>query len=130
MQIKISYLVAAVDKNKKAIDHDYLRIFFTKNHEIPNIILDKFQKEEYDVLRDIHCEYIKYSFDFYPAMLCGFRILNEDICEICYLTTIKYMSDAVQNGYLYTLEQIQEKNILLEEYYGELFFRFGQPSIR
>lgn len=130
MKIIISYLVAAVDKTKKATDHDYLRIFFTKNNEIPNKSLDRFDKEEYDILKEIHCEYVKYDFDFYPKMLCGFRIINEDTCEICYLTTIKYISDATQNGFLYTLEQIQEKNILLEEYYGELFFKFGQPAIR
>jgi len=130
MRMKISYLVAAVDKSKKATDHDYLRIFFNKNHQIPSVVIDNFEKEEYDILKDIHCEYVKYSFGFYPTMLCGFRVLDEDTCEICYVTTIKYMNDATKNGYIYTLEQIQEKNILLEEYYGELFFRFGQPAIR
>jgi hypothetical protein len=130
MQIKISYLVAAIDKNRKANDQKYLYLFFTKDNEIPSITVDKFEKNEYDILRQIHESYIKYDFNFYPKILCGFRVLDHDKCEISYLTTIKYMSDSIQNGSLYTLDQIQEKNILLEEYYGELFFKFGQPSIR
>lgn len=130
MKLKLSYLICAIDKNKKYHDRDYMRIFLNKSKEIPNIILEKFNQDNKDILKQVHINYIKYDFDFYPKILCGFRILDEETCEVCYLTTIRYLSGVEQNGSFYTLEQIQEKNILLEEYYGELFFKFGQSAIR
>ena len=130
MKLKISYLICAIDRNKKYHDRDYLRIFLNKNKEVPSIILEKFYKNDIDILKELHTRHIKYDFDFYPKMLCGFRVLDEETCEVCYLITIKHLSGVEQDGTFYTLEQIQEKNILLEEYYGELFFKFGQSAIR
>lgn len=130
MKLRLSYLICAIDKNKKYHDRDYIRIFLNREKEIPSITLEKFDKDDKEILKELHSKYVKYDFDFYPKILCGFRILDEDICEVCYLITIRYLNGVEQNGSFYTLEQIQEKNILLEEYYGELFFKFGQSAIR
>lgn len=130
MKLKLSYLICAIDKNKRYHDRDYLRIFLNREKEIPSKTLDAFETDEKVLLKELHEQYSKYDFDFYPKTLCGFRILEKDICEVCYLITVKYLGGIEQNGSFYTLEQIQEKNILLEEYYGELFFKFGQSALR
>lgn len=130
MKLKLSYLICAVDKNKKYHDRDYLRIFLNKDKEVPSKLIETFETDEKTTLKELHSQYLKYDFDFYPKSLCGFRILDKDICEICYLITVRYLGGIEQNGSFYTIEQIQEKNILLEEYYGELFFKFGQSTLR
>jgi hypothetical protein len=130
MKIRICYLIGAIDKNKRYHDTDYLKIFLNQDYEVPSITLENFDNNEQEILEELHKKHLKYDFDFYPKTLCGFRILDKDICEICYLIIVKHIGGVEINGSFYTLEQIQEQNILLEEYYGELFFRFGQTSIR
>ncbi len=130
MKLKLSYLICAIDKNKRYHDRDYIRIFLNKETKIPSITLEKFDKDDKEILKELHSQHIRYDFDFYPKILCGFRILDVETCYLFYLITIRYLSGVEQNGSFYTLEQIQEKNILLEEYHGELFFKFGQSAIR
>ena len=130
MIIKISYLIAAIDSRTKPGNNEYFRLFFNDKNEIPSLTLESFDHDEYEILKTIHEQHIKYAFNFYPKVLCGFRVLDKDFCEVCYLTTVKYMVNCTMSGNFYTLEQIQQKNILLEEYYGELFFKFGQSAVR
>ncbi len=130
MKLKLSYLICAIDKNKQYHDKDYIRIFLNKDYEVPNVIIENFDKDEIEFLKELHEKYLKYDFNFYPKILSGFRVLDSCTCEICYTITVKYLGGVEQNGKFYTLEQIQEKNILLEEYHGELLFKFGQSAIR
>lgn len=123
MKIKISYLISAADISKKCSDPNYLKIFLTNEHEVPHICLDKTDKDETDLLKELHSKYLKCDFSFYPINLSGFRFLDGETCEVCYNVAIRYFSNVATNGRWYTLEEIQNNNILLEEYYGELYFR-------
>ena len=123
MKLKISYLIAAVDVSKKCSDPDYLKIFLDNKKEVPNIVLEQTNADETSILKELHSKHLKCDFLFYPISLTGFRFLDSDTCEVCYNVTVRYFSNVIMNGSWYTLEEIQNNNILLEEYHGELYFK-------
>lgn len=123
MKLKISYLISAVDVSKKCSDPDYLKIFLDNKKEVPNVILEQTSVDETSILKELHSKYLKCDFSFYPILLTGFRFLDSDTCEVCYNVTVRYFSNVIMNGSWYTLEEIQNNNILLEEYHGELYFK-------
>lgn len=124
MKVKISYLISAVNISKKCSDPDYLKIFLNNNKEVPNIVIETTDKDEMSVLKELHNHYLKCDFSFYPISLTGFRFLDSETCEVCYNVTVRHFANIATNGSWYTLAEIQQNNILLEEYYGELYFRF------
>lgn len=123
MKLRISYLISAVNISKKCSDPDYLKIFLDHNYEVPHVVIEKTTKDEISILKELHSKYLKCDFSFYPISLTGFRFLDGETCEVCYNVSIRYFSNVAMNGSWYTLAEIQQNNILLEEYYGELYFR-------
>lgn len=122
MNIKISYLISSFDKNKKQTDPNYFKILLD-NKNIPSLTLSNFDTDEISILKQLHEQYLNCDFSFYPKNLSGFRIIGEKECEICYCINIQFFKNIAKSGEWYTLNDIQENNILLEEYYGELFYR-------
>lgn len=122
MNITISYLISSTDKNKKITDPDYFKILLD-DEKVPSFTFSIFNKDEISILKELHEQYLHCDFLFYPKNLSGFRIINDTNCEICYFTNIQFFKNVTKKGKWYTLSDIQEQNILLEEYYGELFYR-------
>lgn len=123
MKLQVSYLISAVDPSKKCSDPDYLRIFLDDNKKVPHIIIERTEVDELSILKELHSKYLKCDFSFYPISLTGFRFLDSETCEVCYNVTLRYFSNVAVGGKWYTLSEIQNNKILLEEYHGELYFK-------
>lgn len=132
MDLKISYLIAAVRRDKQVTDPHYLNILLNNDKQVPSKTIKAFigETDEVDILKEIHSEYLNYHFEYVHKMLCGFRKLDAKNIEVCYITTVNYLPDINKNGEIYSLDDIQNENILLEEYYAELFFKFGPSTFR
>jgi hypothetical protein len=131
LKLKVSYLVVALDKRKAAIDRSYLKLLFDENDEVISRTVSSLpgKDAEKQILKELHSQYINYDFDYVYKTLCGFRTF-QDLCEVCYITNVNYMPDFYKAGNLYTLDEIQERNILIEEYYGELVTKFRTHTFR
>jgi hypothetical protein len=131
IKLKVTYLVVALDKYKKNIDRSYFKLLLSEKDEVLSRTVFSLNGPdvEKDILKDIHSKYLNYDFDYVYKNLCGFRTF-EGMCEACYITTVNYIPDFYKSGNLYTLDEIQERNILIEEYYGELFTRHGSRTFR
>lgn len=131
IKLKVTYLVVALDKRKAAIDRSYLKILLTETNEVLSrtVLTIPGKDAEKQILKELHSQYINYDFDYVYKTLCGFRT-SENLCEVCYITNVNYMPDFYKAGNLYTLDEIQERNILIEEYYGELVTKFRTHTFR
>lgn len=131
MELTISYLIAATDKSKAVTDPRYLNILLDDNKQIPcTNIKAFFGKSEIDYLKEIHSKYLNYHFEYVHKILCGFRKLEFNKAEVSYLCSVDYYPGIHKLGEFYNIAEIQQQNILLEEYYGELFFKFGSGTFR
>lgn len=132
MDLKISYLIASLKREKQITDPHYLNILLDDNKEIPYKIVKAFigEQDEIDVLKEIHNQYLHYHFEYVHKMLCGFRKIDAKTIEVCYITTVNHLPDMNKAGEVYSLDDIQNEKILLEEYYAELFFKFGPSTFR
>lgn len=132
MQLKITYLIAAIDRNRPVTDLKYLNILLDENQQVPSTTVKAFigDKDEIDTLKELHDKFLNYHFEYVHKMLCGFRKIDQKTVEIVYICTVNYFPGIQKAGDIYTLQDIQEENILLEEYYGEIFFKFGPSTFR
>jgi hypothetical protein len=131
MELKITYIISAIDKSKNITDPRYLNILLDENKQPPSLIIKAFfGKSEKDYLKSIHDTYLKYHYEFVSKTLCGFRKIDFNKAEVVYLTAVDYFPDINKSGEFFNIAEIQDQNILLEEYYGELFFRFGSGTFR
>jgi hypothetical protein len=131
MELKITYIVSAIDRSKNITDPRYLSILLDENKQPPSSTIKAFfGKSETDYLRSIHEKYLKYHYEYVSKTLCGFRKIDFNKAEVVYLATVEYFPDINKSGEFFNIAEIQDQNILLEEYYGELFFKFGSGTFR
>lgn len=130
-KLKISYLVVALDKTLTNVNKSYLKLLLTDDLSVPSIIIDDISNFEspLEALRRLHDEYIKYNFEFPIKQLCDVRFVG-NICEITYLITLNYVPKMNKKGRLFSLREIQERNIEIEEYYGKNFVKSGANIFR
>lgn len=132
MDIKFTYLIAAVDKNRSVTDPKYLNILLDENGNMPSLQIKGFVglQDEESVLKSIHDKYMNYHFDYVMKNVCGFRKIAQNVGELIYICSVIYYPGINKTGDFYTIQDIQDQNILLEEYYAEFFFRLGSSSFR
>lgn len=132
LTLKLSYIVLSTDKSRSDIDRSYLKILLDENNQIISKTFDSLliYEEHLLELEKLHTKYVNYDYNYVLKTLCGFRSLGNNVCEVCYITNVNHMPDFYKAGNLYTLEEIQDRNILLEEYHGEFFGKFGTKSFR
>lgn len=131
MELKITYIITALDKSKQINDPRYLNILLDEFNCIPSISIKAFLgNDEEHYLKQIHDSYLKYHFEYVTKSLVGFRKTGYASCEVVYMCSVDYLPDIVKSGSFYNLSEIQDSNILIEEYYGECFFKFGAGTFR
>lgn len=130
LKLKVTYLVVALDKTKQNIDRNYLKLLLDNNNEVPSkTVCSVSTDDNVKILKELHNEFLNYDYGYVYKTLAGFRIID-NTCEVCYIATMNYIPDFYKSGNVYTLNEIQDRNILIEEYYGEIFAKFGSRSFR
>lgn len=123
-KLKISYIISVVDYRKKYEPTDFKWVLDDESR-VPSKIINKVGKDShFTSLKEIHDQYIKYDFDYVNKTLCGFRTFD-DICEVSYITSINYVPNLNKAGRIIAIGELQDFNIFIEDYYGELFAKFG-----
>jgi hypothetical protein len=124
IKVKISYLVVGVEKMREK-----MRFYMLLDNDlvVPHAIMDRLDKSPEEYLRSLHDEYVEYSFDFLTKDLASVRFV-ENICEIVYLVNVNYVPRMNKKGRLFTLEELEEREIEIEDYYGRQVIKFI-PSV-
>lgn len=131
MKLKVTLLVSAIDRTRRNTDRSYMKILLNDESKVLSKTVSFVGFNDHlQVLRELHSQYINYDFEYTQKLLCNFRTLENNICEVIYVVTVNYIPDFFKAGRVYTLDEIQERGILIEEYYGELFGQFGPTSFR
>tara|TARA_R110000824_G_scaffold395873_1_gene596905 strand:+ start:1131 stop:1523 length:393 start_codon:yes stop_codon:yes gene_type:complete len=127
MKLRITYLVAAIDRDIGTTDPSYLKVLVDEDGKPPSKYITT--KDESETLKSLHSEYINYHFEYASRLLCGFRKLNAEEFEVCYASTVSYLPDFNKKGIVGSFSSLFERGILVEEYYADLFSKFGATSL-
>lgn len=126
MKLKITYLIGAINRGAAPSDRSYLRILVDEDGKPPSKYITT--KDEHETLKSLHNEYINYHFEYTSRLLCGFRKVDTEEFEICYISTVNYLPDFYKKGTVGSFSSLADRNILVEEYYANLFSKFGTTT--
>lgn len=127
-QLKITFLVIAVDRRKPVTDSGYFKILLSDD----STIISKNETESKPIegiLRELHDKYIVYSYEYTYRILSDFRNIPGGY-EVVYTTLTQYVPDFNKAGRLYTPQEIKERHIQIDEYYRQLIARSGSGHPR
>mgnify|MGYP003142613520 FL=1 len=126
MKVKITLLVICQDSSMADSDMRRISILLDDSHEIPSKYL--IGDDEGKILRDISDKYLNFSYDWLIKTLAGFRCLDQQTCEVCYITVVPKMQDSNKLGKFHN--QTELEGIELDSYYEQLISKFGTSRFR
>lgn len=119
--IKISHIISVTDRRYNKSNANYLKIILDNDLKIPSLTLDVVEADCHSKALDSLCRtYLKYDPLYVTKSLCGFRTFD-NLCEVIYFSSVNYMLGLNQSGRIFSLGEIQEQQIEIEEFYGKLF---------
>lgn len=124
LSVKITYLITAIDGRMGVSNPSHLKILLTDDLDFPSITLDNLNGGLESYLQQIHNTYLKYDFNYPYKSLVGARSID-GVCELVYITVSSYMPSFNLSGRLFSLQEILDRNIEIEDYYGQLITRFA-----
>lgn len=113
-----------VDKTKLPSDSRYLKILL-ENDCVPSELVSDGQDIDL-ILADINDKYLKYDSIFIKKSLAGLRYIGLDTYEAIYISTIAYVPGLNKGGTIYSFEELNERNIKIDEYYEQSIAKFGR----
>ncbi len=84
--------------------------------------------DEGKILREISDKHLNFSYDWLIKNLAGFRCLDKQTSEVCYITIVPKMQDSNKAGKFYN--QTELEGIKLDSYYEQLISKFGTSRFR
>lgn len=114
---KLSWIVIAKDKSKPFLQQNLILL---EDHDFVNTDLtygDNIEK----ALESLSSRYLKYDPNFVTKELVDIVSINKDniALEIIYLSVINYMPNLNKFGTFYSIEEIERRNINIDERYGK-----------
>jgi len=126
MKVKVTLLVICQDSSMADSDMRRISILLDDSQNIPSKYL--IGDDEGRVLREISNSYLNFSYDWLIKNLAGFRCLDKQTCEVCYITVVPKMQDSNKSGKFYN--QTELEGIELDSYYEQLISKFGTSRFR
>ena len=124
IKLKVALIMVIVDKTKLPSDERYLKILL-ENENIPCQLISDGQDIE-EIITEISNKYLKYDSSFINKSLAGLRYLGLDTYEAIYISTIAYVPGLNKGGTIYSFEELNERNIKIDEYYEQSIAKFGR----
>lgn len=125
IKFQVTLLVNLFDDTKSSLDLRYRKILL--DNEVPINLITYTLNPEVNYLKLLSDKYLKYDFEYINKTLVDSRIKSSNFLELIYISNIKYMPKLNILGSIYTYLELQERNIILDEYYERLIRKFGSP---
>lgn len=124
IKLKVSYIFISLNR-KRAIFQDIIQLLLTEDLKIPSVTINNLKdfNDPIEMLKGIHEDYLKYSFDFVIERLAKIRFIDHNICEVTYIASLNYIPGFNKKGRVFSLNELVKQNIDIEEYYGEIISR-------
>lgn len=122
MKIKITLLLAQIDKKRSIADEGYFKIYLNNQNEFPSKLL--YSKDEKETLKQISDNYFNIDFEWLKINIADFRVLDingERIGEVVYITYVPEILGIIKSGKLVSESYLKEQNINIEDFYGQIF---------
>ena len=126
MKVKVSLLVICQDSSMADSDMRRISILLDENQDMPSKYL--IGDDEGKILREISDKHLNFSYDWLIKNLAGFRCLDKQTSEVCYITIVPKMQDSNKAGKFYN--QTELEGIKLDSYYEQLISKFGTSRFR
>lgn len=123
--IKLSYIISVNDIRKNLMNLADKMLILTEDRCIPSAWIDNFEDSAHlETLKKLNNDYLKYDFEYVKPILGDFRI-KDGIPEVTYVANVIYNPGLNKRGRLMSISEINNNNILIEDYYGKIFVKFG-----
>ena len=123
IRVLITLLVNVVDRTKPQIDPRYNKLLLDGDDPIQTLLTDIEPDEHEHALKGLFQSYIKY--EWVDCHLAGARSLASSILELVYVTNLNYLPGMNKSGTIYTYEELQNRKIIIDEYYERALRQFG-----
>lgn len=123
IKLKITWVIVIIDKSRAPDDSRYSKILLD-NELPPSLMVDELN-EGSDFLKELNDKYLKYDHRFILKNLVSTRIISSNLLEVLYVSIINYIPGLNKAGTIYTNEELQQRNIQLDDYYERAISRFG-----
>jgi hypothetical protein len=128
IKLKVTWLVSIVDKSRAPDDPRYAKLLLDSESPI-SITLEEISNINL-VLTRLNEKFLKYDDKFIIKSLAGFRTLEENLCEAVYVSVLNYVPGLNKDGTIYSLEELQQRNISIGDYYERAIIRHGSGAYR
>jgi hypothetical protein len=122
IKVRLTLLVSLTDRTKSPEDPRYFKILLDNEKPLSMDLETINDDEDLKILTE---KYLKYDFGFIEKILAGTRCVGENILELVYVTKLSYLPGLNKSGTIYTLKELQDRNIIIDEYYERALRRFG-----
>ena len=127
MKVTITLIVIKKDTNRGFQDDKHLTVYLDENYEFPSCFIST--KDEYDTLRQLSDKHFNLDFDWMKKDLFNFEVLNNEECEVIYLSCIPEVLEAEKVGSFYTLPELHDIGIKLKKSYERAIFKRGRSPV-
>lgn len=129
INLKITLICIITDRARPQYDARRLKILL--DDFVPPSIMVENGQEINTVLKDLNDKYLKYDHSFVNKSLAGLRHVvgdnneykNCNLYEAVYICGINYMPGLNRGGIIYSYQELEERNIQIEEYYEQIISR-------
>jgi hypothetical protein len=128
IKLKVTWLISITDKSRAPDDPRYAKLLLDNESPI-SITLEEIRNVNL-VLTRLNERFLKYDDKFVIKNLAGFRVLEENLCEAVYVSALNYVPGLNKDGTIYSLEELQQRNISIGEYYERAIIRHGSGAYR
>ena len=86
-------------------------------------------KNEYETLKEISDQHLNVDFDWIKKDLFSFEVLNNQECEVIYVSCLPQINEAEKIGSFYTLSELSDIGIELNQNYESAIFKRGRSPV-
>ena len=127
MKVKLTFIILKKDNNINVASENHLKVYLDDDNNFPSRYIST--KNEYETLQQISNQHLYIDFDWMKKDLFSFEVLNNQECEVIYLTCLPHVTDAEKNGSFYTLKELSDLGIKLKPNYERAIFKRGKSPV-
>jgi len=127
MKVKITFIVLKKDNNISLHSDRHLTVYLDDSYNFPTCQIST--KNEYETLKDLSDKHFDIDFEWMKKDLFDFKVLNNQECEVLYVSCIPEVFDAQKSGDFYTLPELHDMDLKLEKNHERAIFKRGKSPL-
>lgn len=127
MKVKITFIILKKDNNISVTSDAHLKVYLDDDYKLPCRYITT--KNELETLKEISDQHLTIEFDWIKKDLFSFEVLDNQECEVVYVSCLPQINEAEKTGSFYTLTELSDIEIKLRPNYERAIFRRARSAI-